>query len=65
MFFVVCVQATIHIADPLQLSACSLVSAHGYSPIVGLDVLSPGSENIVVCANISDESVEGRIHDLC
>ena len=52
-FFVVCVQATIHTADPLQLSACSLVSAHGCSPIVSLDVLSPGSEHIVVCANMS------------
>lgn len=49
VFFVVCVQATIHIADPLQLSACSLVSTHGCSPIVGLDIVSPGSGHIVVC----------------
>ena len=42
-------QAAIHMTDPLHLSACSLLSAHGNSPIVGLDVLTPGSEHIVVC----------------
>ena len=47
-------QAAIHIADPLRLSACSLLSAHGHSPIVGLDVLAPGSDHVVVIIHVKD-----------
>lgn len=46
--FAMHVQAAIHIADPLCLTACSLLSAHGYSSIIGLDVLTPGSDHVVV-----------------
>ena len=44
----VCVQAALYMTDPLQLTNCSLLSSHGHSPIVGIDMLSPGSDHIVV-----------------
>ena len=47
------IQTAIYVTDPLQLSACSLLSPPSHSPIVSLDMLTPGSDHIVVGSPLS------------
>ena len=42
------IQGEIHVMDSTHLSTTSCAARHGYSPIIGVDVLRPGTSHCVV-----------------